>query len=104
MGLVRFAFAARITFFASSFRWLRSSLQGVVGRVLVCLCTEEDNMVVKYEERYSAQYLNFFLKSMERQIITMKLSADQPLIIHYPLGADRSYICFVLAPKAEDDE
>lgn len=66
--------------------------------------SEEENMVVKYKERYSAQYLNFFLKSMERQIITMKLSADQPLIIHYPLGADKSYICFVLAPKAEDDE
>ena len=46
--------------------------------------------------------LNFFLKSMERQIITMKLSQDKPLIVHYPLGADKSYICFVLAPKTAE--
>ena len=64
----------------------------------------DEDLVVTYDERYSAQYLNYFLKSMERQIITMKLSTDQPLIIHYPLGADKSYICFVLAPKADDDE
>lgn len=60
-------------------------------------------MKVVYRDSFSAQYLNFFLKSMERQIITMKLSQDKPLIVHYPLGADRSYICFVLAPKTADD-
>ena len=31
MGLVRFAFASRITFFASSFRLLPPSLRRVVG-------------------------------------------------------------------------
>ena len=53
---------------------------------------------------FSAQYLSLFLKSMERSIITMKLSKDKPLIIHYPLGAEASHICFVLAPKTPDDE
>jgi hypothetical protein len=56
-----------------------------------------------YKDAFSAQYLNFFLKSMERQIITMKLSQDKPLIVHYPLGADKSYICFVLAPKQVEE-
>jgi len=60
-------------------------------------------MEKKYSDSFSTQYLNYFLKSMERQIITMKLSQDKPLILHYPLGADRSYICFVLAPKTSDD-
>lgn len=60
-------------------------------------------MVKKYSDSFSTQYLNYFLKSMERQIITMKLSQDKPLILHYPLGADRSYICFVLAPKVDDN-
>lgn len=55
-----------------------------------------------YKDAFSAQYLNYFLKSMERQIITMKLSQDKPLIVHYPLGADKSYICFVLAPKTSE--
>lgn len=62
--------------------------------------TEEHDVV--YSDTFSAQYLNFFLKSMERQIITMKLAKDQPLIVHYPLGAEKSYICFVLAPKTAD--
>lgn len=63
---------------------------------------EGEQMNIKYCDEFSTQYLNYFLKSMERQIITMKLSQDKPLILHYPLGADRSYICFVLAPKTQD--
>ena len=62
-----------------------------------------ENTNTVYRDAFSAQYLNFFLKSMERQIITMKLSQDKPLIVHYPLGADKSYICFVLAPKQADE-
>jgi len=61
-----------------------------------------EEMNIKYTDSFSTQYLNYFLKSMERQIITMKLSQDKPLILHYPLGADRSYICFVLAPKTTE--
>ena len=63
---------------------------------------EGENMDIKYQDAFATQYLIYFLKSMERQIITMKLSQDKPLILHYPLGADRSYICFVLAPKIEE--
>ena len=64
---------------------------------------KDEKLEVKYSDSFSTQYLNFFLKSMERQIITMKLSQDKPLILHYPLGADKSYICFVLAPKTNSD-
>lgn len=64
---------------------------------------DSEQLEKKYNDAFSTQYLNYFLKSMERQIITMKLSQDKPLILHYPLGADRSYICFVLAPKTNDD-
>ena len=63
---------------------------------------EGESMDTKYSDAFSTQYLNYFLKSMERQIITMKLSQDKPLILHYPLGAERSYICFVLAPKTTE--
>jgi hypothetical protein len=61
------------------------------------------NTVPVYSDTFSASYLNLFLKSMERQIITMKLSQDRPLLVHYPLGADKSYICFVLAPKTAEE-
>lgn len=95
------------------------------------------DMIEQYSDSFSTSYLNYFLKSMERQIITMKLSKvirclpppashsrpasqsrhasphivshrlllqDKPLILHYPLGADMSYICFVLAPKTSTGE
>lgn len=64
--------------------------------------TADGTTQIVYHDAFSAQYLAFFLKSMERQIITMKLSQDKPLIVHYPLGADKSYICFVLAPKTAE--
>ena len=63
--------------------------------------TYDSPLVKKYEEVFSASYLNDFLKSMERHIITMKLSPKKPLILTYPLGGDESYVCFVLAPRAE---
>jgi hypothetical protein len=62
-----------------------------------------ETLLTQYADAFSTEYLNYFLKSMERQIITMKLSPEKPLILHYPLGAERSYICFVLAPKTTTD-
>ena len=64
---------------------------------------DRNRLVEMYSDAFSAQYMTFFLKSMERQMITMKLSKDKPLIMHYPLGAEASYICFVLAPKTVDE-
>lgn len=64
---------------------------------------EHTKFETKYSETFSAQYLNHFLKSMERQIITMRLSKTKPLILNYPLGSDKSYICFVLAPRANEN-
>ena len=65
---------------------------------------ENEELVTTYTDAFSSSYLNLFLKSMERQIITMKLSKDKPLILHYELGADKSYICFVLAPRQEESQ
>ena len=61
-------------------------------------------METRYSETFSANYLNLFMKSMERQMITMKLSPNQPLILTYPLGVENSSICFVLAPRAKEDD
>ena len=64
---------------------------------------ETSNMICSYCDAFATNYLNLFLKSMERQIITMKMSKDQPLVLNYPLGAENSYIKFVLAPKTDDN-
>jgi len=60
------------------------------------------NMKKEYFDTFSAKYLQYFLKSMERSMITMKLSPEKPLILNYPLGIEESYMLFVLAPKTED--
>lgn len=57
-----------------------------------------------YRDNFSAEFLGLFLKSMDHQLLTMKLSRGQPLILNYPLGPEKSYICFVLAPKLDGDE
>ena len=56
-----------------------------------------------YHESYSTEYLNLFMKSMEKQTIYMTIAPESPLILHYTLGAAKSYIRFVLAPKDKDE-
>jgi len=61
-------------------------------------------MKTLYKDSFSTHYLGLFLKSMERQVIVMKISEEKPLILNYPLGAEESFICFVLAPRQEDGQ
>lgn len=58
-----------------------------------------DSWATKYKDSFGANYLSLFLKSMDQRLLTIKLSENKPLIISYPLGAEHSYIIFVLAPK-----
>ena len=63
---------------------------------------KEEDLQVVYQERFSADFLNLFMKSMEKQTIYMTVAPDRPLILHYNLGAYKSYIRFVLAPKVSE--
>ena len=45
-----------------------------------------------YQERFSADFLNLFMKSMEKQTIYMTVAPDRPLILHYNLGAYKSWV------------
>ena len=82
-----------------------SSNECVIRAVTDSASSETTNcdMTLKYSASFSSQYVNLFLKSMERQVITMKLSEDKPLILFYPLGGENSHICFVLAPKTPEE-
>ena len=60
---------------------------------------KEEHLDTVYQENFSAEFLNLFMKSMEKQTIYMTLAPDRPLILHYNLGAYKSFIRFVLAPK-----
>jgi DNA polymerase III sliding clamp (beta) subunit (PCNA family) len=63
----------------------------------------EEEMDVVFKDSFSAKYLLDFLKSMERQVVTLRLSEDKPLILNYSLGAEESYVSFVLAPKTVEE-
>lgn len=62
----------------------------------------DEEMVTTYHETFSAAYLNSFMKNMERNSVTMRLSSKKPLLLIYPLGIEKSNICFVLAAKADE--
>ena len=59
--------------------------------------------VCKFDEDYSTSYMSNFLKSMDRQVITIQLTESNPFIMHYSLSTDGCYLRFVLAPKNRDD-
>ena len=60
---------------------------------------EVGEMTQRYCESFSTEFLNLFLKSMEKQALQLTLVPNGPLIIRYHLGADQSNVHFVLAPR-----
>jgi hypothetical protein len=52
-----------------------------------------------FSESFSTDFLNLFLKSMEKQALHLTLVPQGPLIIRYQLGADHSNVHFVLAAR-----
>ena len=55
-----------------------------------------------FEESYAANYLNLFLKNLDKHMLTMRLSEGKPLVLTYPLGSgEESYVCLVLATKVK---
>lgn len=57
-----------------------------------------------YYENFSTEFLNLFLKSMEKQTVQITLASNGPLILHYQLGADQSVVRFILAPQERVEE
>ena len=60
-----------------------------------------DDLITIVNSRYDVNFLSLFMKSMDRQSLTMRLSPDKPLLLEYCLGGGSSYIRFVLAMKAD---
>lgn len=57
-----------------------------------------------YKDSFSVSYVNLFFKNLENSSVWMNLSDDGPLILHYSLGSEMSYMRLVLAPRTNDDE
>ncbi len=53
-----------------------------------------------YSEQFSVEFLNQFFKSVEKSSVWINLTEDDgPMIVHYGLGNEQSYMRLVLAPK-----
>ena len=64
------------------------------------------DLETKYLQVFGARSISEFLKSIDRQNVTLKLSErrNRPLIIHHKFGDESSYVCCVVAPQIEDGD
>lgn len=86
-----------------SFQSSTKSQESATGQKIYALQqrshAEVGQMTRRYRENFSTEFLNLFLKSMEKQALHLTLVPDGPLIIRYHLGADHSNVHFVLAAR-----
>ena len=88
-----------------------STGSGEEGNVFSATNTSEDvddledaeKWELAYSDMFGINYLTTFIRSMDRQVVTLRISPKQPLIILFPLGGDDSYVCYILAPKDDED-
>jgi len=64
---------------------------------------EGDNYEVKFSESFACMYLHGVFKNMDGKSIQMHFQNHLPLVIHYSLGNDLSYLRVVLAPLQQCD-
>lgn len=65
---------------------------------------DDSQMKLVLDEKFPTKYLHLFLKSMDRQTITLRMSPDRPLAIIYQLdgGENIGYCTFILAPTLKE--
>ena len=64
----------------------------------------DDDLDTKYDEMFAANQLATFLKSIDRQSITLRHEKDAPLVINHLLSGGESFVCLVLAQKIKEDD
>jgi hypothetical protein len=62
--------------------------------------TSREGSVI-FDESFSTKYMNNFLRSMNRTLVTLKMAPSKPLHIFYPLGSRESSLTFILAPRVK---
>lgn len=97
--------------FRSKTKWNRQNADQTVITTSESMSDEKDadddsRLKLVLDEKYSTKYLHLFLKSMDRQTITLRMSPARPLVIIYQLdgGENVGYCNFILAPSVKADE
>jgi hypothetical protein len=52
--------------------------------------------------RFSAAYISTIVKHMDRKTVMLYLGPESPLLLHYGLGGDQSYIDVIMAPISDE--
>ena len=60
------------------------------------------SMHVVSAQNYKLEYMIDFLKNMDQQMLTMKMGKELPILLHYDLGVEGSFVRFVMAPNVDD--
>ena len=58
----------------------------------------------KYSGVFPVDYLNMFIKSLDRHTINLHITKDKPMIVTCSLGDESSFVAFVLAQQVNDDD
>jgi hypothetical protein len=64
---------------------------------------DDDAFDVMYEERFGAKHLSEFLKAIDKNVVTLRMTRDKPLIVNHKFGLENSYVCLATAPQVDDD-
>lgn len=96
--------------FRSQTKWNRQNADQTVITTSDSMSDDKDQdddsrLKLVLDEKFSTKYLHLFLKSMDRQTITLRMSPSRPLVILYQLdgGENVGYCNFILAPAVPDE-
>jgi hypothetical protein len=62
-----------------------------------------DELDEKFNNIFAVDFLNSFLKALDRSTVTIRLAQDQPMTITSSLGDEHSFLTYMLAPKEDSD-
>lgn len=65
---------------------------------------DEKELQTTYEEVFGARHLSDFLRSIDRNTVTLRLLTGKPLIIEHKLGGEDAYVSIVVAPQIQEED
>jgi len=62
-----------------------------------------DDVIERYSGLFAVEYINVFIKSLDRHTVNLHITQDKPMIVTCSLGDETSFLAFVLAQQKNDD-
>jgi hypothetical protein len=62
-----------------------------------------DDLCEKFNNIFAVEYLNNFLKAVDRNTVTIRLAQDRPMTMTTCMGDSESFLTYMLAPKTDSD-